>query len=166
MEKHYRQTTTDIQARRAMGLFDFLKSFGSKKEQEKAREDVNQALTALDLDVAIGAHRNWKDRLTNYLEGHSSEDLRPEVICHDDRCDLGKWIYSDGQKQLGQYPMFIELRAVHKIFHQQASSVVALHQSGKIDAAKWLLDGEYTKTSNRIVTRLEDLKMMNSSIGE
>ncbi len=149
-----------------MGLFDFLKSFGSKKEQEKAREDVNQALTALDLDVAIGAHRNWKDRLTNYLEGHSTEDLRPEVICHDDRCDLGKWIYSDGQKQLGQYPMFIELRAVHKIFHQQASSVVALHQSGKLDAAKWLLDGEYTKTSNRIVSRLEDLKMMNSSIGE
>ena len=62
--------------------------------------------------------------------------------------------------------MFVELRAVHKIFHQQASSVVALHQSGKLDAAKWLLDGEYTKTSNRIVSRLEDLKLMNTSIGE
>ncbi len=148
-----------------MGLFDFLKSFGSKKEQEKAQQDVAQALTKLDLDIAIGAHRNWKDRLTNYLAGNSSEDLRPEVICHDDRCDLGKWIHSDGQRQLGQYSMFLELRAVHKIFHQQASSVVALHQSGKLEAAQWLLDGEYSKTSDRIVSRLEDLKLMNTSIG-
>lgn len=148
-----------------MGLFDFLKSFGSKKEQEKAQQDVAQALTKLDLDIAIGAHKNWKDRLTNYLAGNSSEDLRPEVICHDDRCDLGKWIHSDGQRQLGQYSMFLELRAVHKIFHQQASSVVALHQSGKLEAAQWLLDGEYSKTSDRIVSRLEDLKLMNTSIG-
>lgn len=148
-----------------MGLFDFFKSFGSKKEQEKAQQDVAQALTKLDLDIAIGAHKNWKDRLTNYLAGNSSEDLRPEVICHDDRCDLGKWIHSDGQRQLGQYSMFLELRAVHKIFHQQASSVVALHQSGKLEAAQWLLDGEYSKTSDRIVSRLEDLKLMNTSIG-
>ncbi len=144
-----------------MGFLDFFKGFGSKAEQDKARQDVDQALTALDIDVAIGAHRNWKDRLTNYLEGNSSEDLRPEVICHDDRCDLGKWIHSDGQKQLGQYSMFSELRSVHKMFHQQASSVVALHQAGKQDAAKWLLDGEYTKTSERIVGRLNDLKSLS-----
>lgn len=145
-----------------MGFLDFFKSFGSKADQDKARQDVNKALTELDIDVAIGAHKNWKDRLTNYLEGNSSEDLRPEVICHDDRCDLGKWIHSDGQQQLGRYPIFTELRAVHKMFHQQASSVVALHQAGKLDAAKWLLDGEYTKTSTRIINRLEDLKQLNS----
>jgi len=148
-----------------VGFLDFFKSFGSKADQDKARQDVNKALTELDIDVAIGAHKNWKDRLTNYLEGNSSEDLRPEVICHDDRCDLGKWIHSDGQRQLGQYPMFTELRAVHKMFHQQASSVVALHQAGKVDAAKWLLDGEYTKTSTRIIRRLEDLKLLNNSSG-
>ena len=144
-----------------MGLFDFFKSFGSKAEQEKARNDMNQALVSLDIDVAIGAHLNWKDRLIVYLEGKSSEDLRPEVICHDDRCDLGKWIHSDGQRMLGQYSLFSELRATHKMFHQQASSVVALHQTGKADAAKWLLEGEYSKTSERIVTRLKDLKALN-----
>lgn len=144
-----------------MGFLDFFKSFGSKAERDKAQSDVSKALTSLDIDVAIGAHRNWKDRLVIYLDGNSTEDLRPEVICHDDRCDLGKWIHSDGQKQLGQYAMFSELRAVHKMFHQQASSVVALHQSGKRDAAKWLLEGEYDKTSERIIRRLQDLKMLN-----
>jgi Chemoreceptor zinc-binding domain len=144
-----------------MGFFDFFKGFKSKAEEDTARKDVTAALTALDIDVAIGAHKNWKDRLSMYLEGKSTEDLRPEVICHDDRCDLGKWIHSDGEKQLGKYAMFSELRAVHKMFHQQASSVVALHQTGKVDAAKWLLDGEYTKTSERIIRRLEDLKLIS-----
>ena len=148
-----------------MGFLDFFKSFGSKAEQDKAKQDVNKALTSLDIDVAIGAHQNWKDRLVVYLDGKSTEDLRPEVICHDDRCDLGKWIHSDGQKQLGQYAMFSELRAVHKMFHQQASSVVALHQAGKRTDAKALLDGEYTKTSDRIVRRLKDLKLLNESSG-
>ena len=144
-----------------MGIFDFLKGFGSKAEQDKAREDVSAALIALDIDVAIGAHQNWKNRLISYLEGQSTEDLRPEVICHDDRCDLGKWIHSDGQRQLGKYSMFAELRATHKMFHQQASSVVALHQAGKKEAAQWLLDGEYSKTSAKVVGRLMDLKALS-----
>lgn len=148
-----------------MGFLDFFKSFGSKAERDKAQQDVGKALTSLDIDVAISAHQNWKDRLLTYLEGRSTEDLRPEVICHDDRCDLGKWIHSDGQKQLGQYAMFSELRAVHKMFHQQASSVVALHQTGKRGDAKALLDGEYSKTSERIIRRLKDLKLLNESTG-
>lgn len=147
-----------------MGLLDFFKSFGSKAERDKAQQDLGNALTSLDIDVAIGAHQNWKDRLALYLDGNSTEDLRPEVICHDDRCDLGKWIYSDGQKQLSQYAMFSELRAVHKMFHQQASSVVALQQSGKHADSKALLDGEYTKT-DRIVRRLKDLKLLAQSRG-
>lgn len=144
-----------------MGLLDLFKLFGSKAERIKAQQDVGKALTSLDIDVAIGAHQNWKARLALYLEGKSTEDLRPEVICHDDRCDLGKWIHSDGQKQLGQYAMFAELRAVHKIFHQHASSVVALQNAGKHADAKALLDGEYAKTSERVIRRLKDLKLLN-----
>ena len=56
-----------------MGFLDFFKNFGSKADQDKARQDVNKALTELDVDVAIGAHKNWKNRLTSYLEGKSSE---------------------------------------------------------------------------------------------
>lgn len=68
---------------------------------------------------------------------------------------------TDGQKQLDRYTMFSALRATHKMFHQQASSVVALHQAGEHDAAKWLLDGEYTRTSDRIIGRLNDLKSID-----
>lgn len=146
-----------------MGIFDFIKSLGSRAEQDKARAEIDKALIALDIDVAIGAHQNWKTRLDAYLEGRSSEDLRPEHICADDRCDLGKWIHSSGAEQLGRFPVFSELRAVHRMFHHQASSVVALHQSGKADEARRLLDGDYSKTSNRIIRRLQDLKLLNGA---
>ena len=49
------------------GLLDFFKSFGSKAERDKAQQDLGNALTSLDIDVAIGAHQNWKDRLALYL---------------------------------------------------------------------------------------------------
>lgn len=146
-----------------MGIFDFIKSLSSRAEQDKARAEFDKALVALDIDVAIGAHQNWKTRLDAYLGGRSSEDLRPERICADDCCDLGKWIYSSGAEQLGRYPIFGELRAVHKMFHHQASSVVALHQSGKSAEARALLDGEYSKTSGRIIRRLQDLKLLNGA---
>jgi hypothetical protein len=126
--------TTTHRRRRSIG--SGFNAFGSKAERIKAQQDVNQALAALDIDVAIRAHQNWKDRLTLYLEGKSSEDLRPELICHDNRCDLGKWIYSDGEKQLGQYTIFSELRAVHKMFHRQASSVIALTKCWQAEGSR------------------------------
>ena len=46
-------------------------------------------LSEIDIDTAIAAHENWKLRLQNVLDGKSAEDLRPELVCRDDRCDLG-----------------------------------------------------------------------------
>ena len=43
--------------------------------------------------------------------------------------------------------------------------MVALQQSGKHADSKALLDGEYTKTSDRIVRRLKDLKLLAQSRG-
>ncbi len=146
-----------------MGILDFIRSFTSKTEQEKVRKDLDAALLALDIDVAISAHENWKLRLGSYLEGNSQEDLQPEVICADNRCDLGKWIYSTGQDRLGNYSLFSELHSVHQLFHHQASNVVVLHQTGKIDEARSLLEGEYSTISNRIVRRLKDLKLLSQS---
>jgi len=142
-----------------MGLFSFFK-FGSQSEEADARAAAQRALVGLDIDMAIAAHDNWKQRLLAYLSGSSSEDLRPEVICADDRCDLGKWIYGDGAKQLNGFASFSELRATHKMFHYTASSVVALKTAGKVEEAKALMSGEYEKTSSRIIGRLRDLKML------
>lgn len=115
-------------------------------------------LAEIDIDTAIAAHENWKLRLQNYLDKKSTEDLRPEIICMDDRCDLGKWLNGPGGQRLGRYPAFSVLIARHKTFHVHASSVVALAQSGEQQKATQLMETGYHHTSKQVVLLLRELK--------
>lgn len=115
-------------------------------------------LDEIDIDTAIAAHENWKLRLQNYVNGQSTEDLRPEFICMDDRCDLGKWLHGAGTQRLGKFPAFAVLIARHKYFHIQASSVVAMTQSNQKDEATRVLDGSYRHASTQVILLLKELK--------
>jgi hypothetical protein len=115
-------------------------------------------LDEIDIDTAIAAHENWKLRLQNYVNGQSTEDLRPEFICMDDRCDLGKWLHGAGTQRLGKFPAFAVLIARHKYFHIQASSVVAMTQSEQKDEATRVLEGSYRHASTQVILLLKELK--------
>jgi hypothetical protein len=115
-------------------------------------------LAEIDIDTAIAAHENWKLRLHDYLDGKSNEDLKAEVVCLDDRCDLGKWLHGPGQMRLGAYPAFSVLVARHKYFHLQASNVVVLAQSGEKDKARQTLGSSYRYASNQVILLLKELK--------
>lgn len=115
-------------------------------------------LSEIDIDTAISAHENWKLRLQNYLNGNSTETLLPEIVCLDDRCDLGKWLHGPGGQRLGKYPSFSVLVARHKYFHLQASTIVALAHANEKDKANQTLDGSYRHASNQVVLLLKELK--------
>lgn len=153
-----------------MGFFS--RFFGTetpkKTSQSKSADSVSElrldaksaaaVLAELDIDTAISAHENWKLRLQNYLAGQSTEMLQPEVVCLDDRCDLGKWLHGPGHQRLGAYPAFSVLVARHKYFHVQASSVVALVQASEKDKAAQMMDSSYRHASNQVVLMLKELK--------
>lgn len=142
-----------------MGFFDFFsKDKGNAKEEEAARQALAKATRNLDIDVSIAAHENWKTRLTAHLGNQSQHPLNPDEVANDHNCDLGKWIYNDGEALLGKYSTFTDLKAQHKMFHYTASNVISLVQAGEIDKAKDILEGEFTKLSKRIKQRLTDLK--------
>jgi len=128
-------------------------------QNSESRPDTTAILAEIDIDTAIAAHENWKLRLQNYLNGKSTEDLRPELVCLDDRCDLGKWLHGTGKMRLGSYPAFSVLVARHKYFHVQASSVVALAQAGERDKADLALATSYRHASNQVVLLLKELKL-------
>lgn len=115
-------------------------------------------LAELDIDTAIAAHENWKVRLNNQIAGTSTEKLDPELICLDDRCDLGKWLHGPGQKSLGKYPAFSVLVARHKYFHVQASTVAAHARAGDMAAAEKALNGPFKHGSTQVVLLLKELK--------
>ncbi|MBB1075961.1 CZB domain-containing protein [Rhodoferax sp. 4810] len=156
-----------------MGFFSRLFGSSDRKSEEAAATKADSmpaselgldartakaVLDEIDIDNAIAAHENWKLRLQNYLNGQSTEELRPEFICMDDRCDLGKWLYGPGTRQLGKYPTFSVLIARHKFFHLQASTVVALTQANQKDEANKVLEGSYRHASTQVVLLLKELK--------
>ncbi|TXT35759.1 MAG: hypothetical protein FD135_4720 [Comamonadaceae bacterium] len=155
-----------------MGFFSRLFSLGSKDTDKKTSAapaspvtemglDAQAAaaiLSEIDIDTAISAHENWKLRLQNYLNGNSTETLQPEIICLDDRCDLGKWLHGPGGQRLGKYPAFSVLVARHKYFHVQASNVVGLAQTNQKEKAIQAMDGSYKYASNQVVLLLKELK--------
>lgn len=146
-----------------MGFFDFFKSSSNlnKEEENYAQQAFQTASRTLDIDVAMAAHENWKTRLNAFISGNSTESFRPEVVCCDDQCDLGKWIYRDGEKHLGKYATFADLKATHKMFHYCASNIVTMKQTGNEVEARRLLENDFTKLSEKIKKRLGDMKSLS-----
>jgi hypothetical protein len=131
---------------------------GSASQMGLDAKSAAAVLAEIDIDTAIAAHENWKLRLQNYLSGNSTENLQAEVVCLDDRCDLGKWLHGPGGQRLGKYPAFSVLVARHKYFHVQASTVVALAQANDKDQATKTLEGSYRHASTQVVLLLKELK--------
>lgn len=147
-------------------MFGLLKLFFGAEEATETRPpsglDLQEAMVGLDIETAKFAHENWKLRLQAYLEGNSSEDFSPEVICFDDRCDLGKWIHGQGQAKLGKFPGFTALTGHHKMFHYAASNVVSLHRAGHTAEAHEMLDHQFTEFSRNVVRDLDNLQQIAS----
>ena len=108
-------------------------------------------------DEAIAAHIKWKMRLNQFIDGTSSEKLDRAVVCKDNLCVLGKWIYGNGvqHKDIIHYG---DLVTKHANFHRCAGEVV-----GKVDAhdkagAHALLAGEFSNAAKETVTAIMALK--------
>jgi len=77
----------------------------------------------------IGAHGMWKQRLIDAINTGESE-WTPEVVCQDNQCEFGKWLYSctPAEKTSEHYETIKEL---HANFHKIASDVLTLALSDK-----------------------------------
>lgn len=138
-----------------MGLLSGLVfSFGQSGAGHEVKQRVKEEI---DLFTAISAHVSWKVRLQSYMSGNSAEEMDPEVICCDDRCELGKWIHGPGLKHFFADEAFHELRIDHAKFHMVAANVVRHVQANKQADAQQLMDGEYRKISHKLVHTLTEL---------
>ena len=152
-----------------MGLLDWFDAL-TKGDEKAARAALSHSqlggikdssvIKGLDFVAAIEAHRKWRDRLSDYVLGTSTEKLDHYVICRDDQCALGKWIYSEGVTFTGHLTLFHQLKAKHAQFHIAAAHVVELAQGNQNElAANLLLDGEFAKSSREVQSLLSKLYM-------
>jgi hypothetical protein len=111
----------------------------------------------IDVMAAINAHILWKVRLENYLKGSSEEKLDPQVICLDNQCVLGKWIYGPAHEYFKEDEGYKTLRDDHALFHEIAARVVSkIHDNDK-QTAEAMIKGEYVQASRKVVKDLTEM---------
>ncbi len=137
-----------------MALFNFFTRLSFFKGRN------TDGMTEEDLDFAkwTHVHQQWRGRLLSYINGTSSEALNEEVICLDDRCDLGRWIHDHGRRYYGDVPVFNELRSHHTHFHRSAGNIVAMYKTKGAAAAQKALHGDFDLHSMRVIRSLEGLE--------
>lgn len=155
-----------------MGMLDWFKGIvkGAKGTPEQALasaavggDEKGAEIAGLNFKTAVDAHMKWKVRLESYISGTSSEKLRVEVVCRDDQCPLGKWIYDQGGEKFGYSETFFDMKVHHAMFHRCAGQVLETAQAGDKETATRLLNsGEYVKASERVKMLLARLFVMAS----
>jgi len=108
------------------------------------------------LDRAVQAHVQWKIKLLTAING--GEIPNRQTACDDHCCELGTWIYADGQS-LNEHTEFRELQEQHKKFHTTVGKVIDLVVAKKIPEAKSEINtGDFAQCSSATVRSIAKLK--------
>ena len=110
----------------------------------------------MDVTQAVLAHSAWKNKLATYL-ANPDHSLNPVEVAADDRCELGKWLKTQGAKFTD--PQFMKLRSEHQRFHKAAGDVVRRADSEHV-AAELALGGksEFAAASAAVVMAIMGMK--------
>jgi Chemoreceptor zinc-binding domain len=111
----------------------------------------------MNFDDAIAAHIKWKVRLTQFIDGTGTEKLDSNIVCKDNMCDLGKWIYGEGAKYK-TVASHKTLQDRHAHFHKCAADVVKKVETGDPAGAKSMLAGVFATASKDTIGAIMQLK--------
>lgn len=115
-------------------------------------------IRGLNISDAVSAHSAWKERLFHYVNGTSTEKLDENMICRDDACALGKWIYGDAHAFLADVPDYHRLKSAHAAFHIAAEDIVrAVNANARPKAEKLLIEGPFSEHSREVQIMLARL---------
>jgi hypothetical protein len=122
---------------------------------KKEQGTVDSAIT---LETAYNLHQQWKENLRRAVQAKESIDT--STIDRDDCCDLGKWLYADGQHLYWGRPEFQSLLLHHKEFHLLAGAVAEVINNQQYELAQAYLsqDTQLTQSSEEVakaILRLE-----------
>lgn len=81
-------------------------------------------LDAMDFQVAVIAHLNWKSKLSDFFYG--IEDLTAADVPDHTTCEFGKWLYATGLKNFSNFSDIHSLEAMHKEVHAEIKKLVAM----------------------------------------
>jgi methyl-accepting chemotaxis protein len=114
----------------------------------------NQKMKSEEIDSAIAAHGQWKQRLKTAIETGQSE-FDPSKLALDNYCDFGKWLNSLGS-DIKATDSWKNIKQLHAEFHKKAASILDLAVKGKSgDASKQIeLGSDYSVVSSKLTNAM------------
>jgi len=112
----------------------------------------------MNFDQAISAHSQWKQTLTSYV-AKPDGSMKPSDVQADNRCDLGKWLYGEGEqyKTLAEY---LTLKEEHAKFHKAAAEIIR-RADLKEDVSKELTIGQksdFLLASSNVISAITSMR--------
>ena len=111
----------------------------------------------MDFAKAIDIHVAWIKKLQEAISG--GEKLDPTMVCKDNLCKLGEWIYGEGKahQNLAAYE---PLKIKHAQFHQCAGDVVRKVNAGDVQGALAMVDtgGVFITVSTDTISAILKMK--------
>jgi hypothetical protein len=110
------------------------------------------------IDAALSAHAQWRNRLNEAIEKGTSE-FQVDTVKVDNACQFGKWLYglppSDQNSEEAK-----KIKELHAAFHKVAAETLSMALSGKKEEANksMQLGGNYNRASGKLVLALTDWK--------
>jgi methyl-accepting chemotaxis protein len=86
-----------------------------------------------EIQLAIGAHGLWKQRLTSAIATGRSE-FTPDKIRSDALCDFGKWLHSLPESERAS-EHWNKVHSLHERFHQESAAVLKAALAGRKEEA-------------------------------
>lgn len=116
----------------------------------------------MNFDDAIAAHVKWKVRLTQFIDG-TGPVLVVDVVSNDTLCDLGKWLYGEGE-HLKPLRAFRQLVDKHAEFHICAAAIVERAELGDMIGARAILAGIFANISNEMTAAVLEFKKAAAAV--
>ena len=105
---------------------------------------------------AIVSHTKWKKTLSDYINNPDGS-LNPDIICKDNNCALGLWIYGEAIEQCQGDKKYDSLKSYHTQMHIDAADVVKkIHHTKNCSENELLGDeSDFYKSSKNVIALLE-----------
>jgi hypothetical protein len=106
----------------------------------------------MDTAEAIKFHTELRYRLEQFLSTKHAASFELFAIGTENVCKMGLWLGPEHKR--GEHTTLFRL---HKEFHDLAGRVVRLIMSTQYEAARRMLDNEYTAVEQRLLSTLDEM---------
>jgi len=118
----------------------------------------NSKSEGIDFSGARIAHLNWKRRIRKYLDG--KEQMSVQDATSHVHCVLGKWLESEGMKNLGHIPLMKQLYQEHEQLHTLIKKIIIMKEHGQGYEAEqtYMKVSELSAAIVRMLDEVEELE--------